>query len=152
MQLTPRRHAFSLRRAQGLTGALDSYRATLAVRRYKHDELEGDEVGTAFMNNTTEVEVMASHRAVGRLKGSVGGWFLEPGVRRPRRGSAVTGRRSARVRGVPLRRSDVAAPHVPVRGPLDHTRYRPMASPNALHDRIGIPRVAAPGRPPRTNA
>ena len=55
VQLTPRRHAFSLRGgAQGLSGAIDSYRATLAVRRYKHEELVGDEVGTAFTNNTSE--------------------------------------------------------------------------------------------------
>ena len=59
MQLTPRRHAFSLRGGgQGLDGAFDSFRATLRVRRYKHDELEGDEVGTAFTNNTAEVELM----------------------------------------------------------------------------------------------
>ena len=78
VQLTPRRHAFSLRgSAQGLDGAFDVYRATLAVRRYKHEELEGTEVGTAFKNNTSEVEVMGAHRAVGRLKGSVGGWFLD---------------------------------------------------------------------------
>jgi iron complex outermembrane receptor protein len=77
VQLTPRRHAFSLRAgANGLPGAIDSYRATLAVRRYKHDELEGDEVGTAFTNNTEEIEMMGSHRAVGRVKGSAGGWFL----------------------------------------------------------------------------
>ena len=43
VQLTPRRHAFGLRAGgQGLTGAFDSYRATLSVRRYKHEELEGD--------------------------------------------------------------------------------------------------------------
>jgi iron complex outermembrane receptor protein len=77
IQLTPRRHAFSLRGgAQGLGGAFDAYRATLAVRRYKHEELEGTEVGTAFKNDTAEVEVMGSHRAMGRLKGSLGGWFL----------------------------------------------------------------------------
>jgi iron complex outermembrane receptor protein len=77
IQLTPRRHAFSLRGgAQDLSGAFDAYRATLAVRRYTHEELEGDEIGTAFSNNTEEVEVMGSHRLVGRLKGSLGGWFL----------------------------------------------------------------------------
>jgi len=78
LQLTPRRHAFSLRGgARGLNGVFDEFRATLAVRRYKHDELEGDEIGTAFKNDTTELEVMGSHRAVGRLKGSVGGWVLD---------------------------------------------------------------------------
>jgi iron complex outermembrane receptor protein len=78
VQLTPRKHAFSLRGgAQGLDGAFDAYRATLAVRRYKHEELVGAEIGTAFTNNTVEVEVMGSHRTVGRLKGSIGGWALD---------------------------------------------------------------------------
>jgi iron complex outermembrane receptor protein len=77
IQLTPRRHAIGVRGgAQGLTGVLDSFRSTLAVRRYQHDELEGDEVGTSFTNNTEEFELMGSHRAFGRLKGSVGGWLL----------------------------------------------------------------------------
>jgi iron complex outermembrane receptor protein len=78
LQLTPRRHAFTLRGGgQNLAGAFDSFRATLGVRRYKHDELEGSVVGTAFKNNTAELEVMASHRAFGRLKGSGGGWLLD---------------------------------------------------------------------------
>lgn len=77
LQLTPRRHSFSLRGGgQNLEGAFDAFRATLSVRRYKHDELEGDEIGTAFSNDTTEVEVMGSHRAAGRLKGSIGAWVL----------------------------------------------------------------------------
>jgi iron complex outermembrane receptor protein len=78
LQLTPRRHSFSLRGGgQNLNGAFDAFRATLSMRRYKHDELEGDELGTAFKNDTTEIEVMGSHRAAGRLKGSVGAWFLD---------------------------------------------------------------------------
>jgi iron complex outermembrane receptor protein len=78
LQLTPRRHSLSLRGgAQGLTGAFDSFRGTLSQRRYKHDELEGDEVGTAFKNDTTELELMGSHRTVGRLKGSMGAWMLD---------------------------------------------------------------------------
>lgn len=77
LQLTPRRHAFTLRAgAQERRGTFDSFRATLAHRRYKHEELEGDAVGTLFRNDTTEVELMGSHRALGRLKGSVGGWAL----------------------------------------------------------------------------
>jgi iron complex outermembrane receptor protein len=78
IQLTPRKHAFTLRGgAQGLNGAFDSYRATLSVRRYKHEELEGEDIGTAFTNNTTDVEVMGSHRAVNRLKGTIGGWISD---------------------------------------------------------------------------
>jgi iron complex outermembrane receptor protein len=80
LQLTPRRHSFTLRGGgESLEGVFDSFRATLGVRRYKHDELEGQEVGTAFTNNTAEFELMGSHRAVGRMKGSVGGWLLDRG-------------------------------------------------------------------------
>lgn len=39
--------------------------------------LEGDEIGTAFKNDTTELEFMGSHRAIGRLKGSLGAWVLD---------------------------------------------------------------------------
>ncbi len=60
-----------------LNWRFDAYRATLAVRRYKHEELVADQVGTAFSNNTVELEVMGSHRTVGRLKGSIGGWVLD---------------------------------------------------------------------------
>jgi iron complex outermembrane receptor protein len=78
LTLTPRRHSISFRGgAQNLQGAFDGFRATLGIRRYKHDELEGDEVGTAFTNNTAELEVRSTHRQVGRLTGSVGGWFLD---------------------------------------------------------------------------
>jgi iron complex outermembrane receptor protein len=77
ISLTPKRHAFSARAGgQGLNGLLTSYRATLGVRRYTHTELEGEEIGTRFENNTVEGELMVSHRPAGRLSGSVGGWFL----------------------------------------------------------------------------
>ena len=77
ISLTPQRHAFSARAGgQGLDGVLSSYRATLGVRRYTHSELEGDEVGTRFKNNTVEGEVLLSHKPVARLAGSIGGWFL----------------------------------------------------------------------------
>jgi iron complex outermembrane receptor protein len=126
VQLTPRRHAFSLRAgASGLSGAIDSYRATLAVRRYKHDELEGDEVGTAFKNNTSEVEVMGSHRAVGRLKGSAGGWFLDrafDAVGEETLSPAVDQRGFAG-----FLYEEVTWPHVTFQfgGRIDHTRYEP---------------------------
>ena len=77
VELTPRKHAFALRGGgQGLDGAFDAFRATLAVRRYKHEELLADEIATAFRNDTVEGEVMGSHRAIGRLKGSIGGSVL----------------------------------------------------------------------------
>jgi iron complex outermembrane recepter protein len=78
LQLTPRRHALTVRAgASQLTGLFDAFRTTAAHRRYQHEELEGDEIGTLFRNDTTELELMGSHRAAGRLKGSVGGWFLD---------------------------------------------------------------------------
>ena len=78
LQLTPRRHALTFRAgAERLTGAFEGFRATVAVRRYQHDELEGEEVGTNFTNDTTELQLMGSHRAVGRLQGSVGAWLLD---------------------------------------------------------------------------
>ena len=76
LQLTPRRHNITFRgSAQDLPGAFESFRTTLAIRRYKHEELEGEEVGTAFTNDTTDLEVLGSHRVFGRLKGTVGGWL-----------------------------------------------------------------------------
>ncbi|NOT24825.1 MAG: TonB-dependent receptor [Acidobacteria bacterium] len=78
IQLTPRRHALSLRTGgQGLTGALDSYRATLSMRRYKHEELEGADIGTAFKNNTVEAELMGGHKTIGGMKGQAGAWYLD---------------------------------------------------------------------------
>ena len=78
LQSTPRKHSLSVRAgAHDLTGAFDAFRATATVRRYKHEELEGEEVGTAFKNNTTELELIGNHRALGRLKGSIGGWVLD---------------------------------------------------------------------------
>ena len=78
VELTPRKHAFSLRGgAQALDGAFDAFRATLSVRRYKHEELLAGDIDTAFRNDTVEGEVMGSHRAIGRLKGSFGGSVLD---------------------------------------------------------------------------
>jgi iron complex outermembrane recepter protein len=131
VQLTPRRHAFSLRAGgQNLEGAFDSYRATLAVRRYKHDELEGDQVGTAFTNNTEEIEVMGSHRAIGRLKGSVGAWVLD-------RAFDATGEEALspavdQQGFATFLYEEVTWPHVTFQfgGRLDHTGYRPNGEPD----------------------
>jgi iron complex outermembrane receptor protein len=76
-QLTPQQHAFTIRAGgSALAGGVTSYRATLSIKRYNHDELEGDEVATHFDNDTEQADVLLSHRQVGRLSGSVGGSFL----------------------------------------------------------------------------
>jgi len=77
IQLTPRRHMFGLRAgADELTGPFQSYRVLFGYRHYRHDELEGEEVGTQFENDTADVNVQAKHRAVGRLSGTIGGSYL----------------------------------------------------------------------------
>jgi iron complex outermembrane receptor protein len=130
LQLTPRRHSISLRGgARPAGGVFDALRGTLSVRRYKHDELEGDEVGTAFTNDTTEFELMGSHRAAGRLKGSVGAWVLD-------RAFAAEGEEAL---SPPVDQRGFAAfvyeeltwPHVTVQfgGRVDRTRYEPLAEP-----------------------
>jgi iron complex outermembrane receptor protein len=130
LQLTPRRHSFSLRGgAQNLTGAFDAFRGTLTLRRYEHDELEGEEVGTAFSNDTNEVELMGSHRLVGRLKGSVGGWFLD----------RAFDAQGAEALSPPVDQRGFAAfvyeemtwPHVTLQfgGRVDHTRFEPLGEP-----------------------
>ena len=77
IQLTPRRHTFNLRGgARGLNGAFEAVRSSLAVRRYRHEELEGEDVGTRFENDTIEWDLLAKHRTAGRLSGTIGGWLL----------------------------------------------------------------------------
>ncbi len=75
--LTPRRQIFTVRgEKRNVGGFFDSFRGSFGVRRYKHDERDGDEVATSFTNNTTELELLAHHRPLGRLKGSIGGAVL----------------------------------------------------------------------------
>lgn len=127
LQLTPRRHALTFRAgAERLTGAFEAFRATVAVRRYQHDELEGEEVGTNFKNDTTELQLMGSHRAAGRLQGSVGAWLLSRGFNAigdealspavDQNGFAVFGY------------EEITWPHVTLQfgGRLDRTAYTPV--------------------------
>jgi iron complex outermembrane receptor protein len=75
--LDPRRRIFNLRgERRNIGGIFDSVRGSFGVRRYRHDELDGEEVATSFKNDTSELELLAHHRAFGRMKGSIGGSFL----------------------------------------------------------------------------
>src|SRR5688572_17216710 len=128
LQLTPRRHALTFRAgAERLTGAFEAFRATVAIRRYQHDELEGEEVGTNFRNDTTEVQVMGSHRAIGRTRGSVGAWVLD-------RAFDATGDEALSPavdqRGfAAFAYEEVTWPHVTLQfgGRIDQTNYTPVA-------------------------
>ena len=130
IELTPRRHAFSLRGGgENLQGAFDSFRATLAVRRYKHDELAAGDVETAFRNDTNEVEILGSHRALGRLKGSVGAWYLDRAfdARGDEALSPAVGHRGAAA----FFYEELTWPHVTVQfgSRVEHARYRPDGEP-----------------------
>ena len=127
ISLTPKRHSFSARAgAQNLDGWLQSYRATIGVRRYQHSELEGAEIGTTFHNDTIEGEALLSHRRVGRLVGELRRLVPHPRIQGRWRRGALAARRSTCGRGVPLRRDRVPTCHGAVRrtsGP--HTSYAP---------------------------
>jgi iron complex outermembrane receptor protein len=75
--LNPRRQNVTIRgESRSMNGFFDGVRGSFGVRRYKHDELDGEVVATAFVNNTTELELLGHHRQFGRLNGSIGGSFL----------------------------------------------------------------------------
>jgi iron complex outermembrane recepter protein len=77
IQLTPRRHMFGVRAGgDQFNGPFSSYRVLFGYRHYRHDELEGEEVGTQFENNTADLNVQAKHRQIGRLTGTIGGSYL----------------------------------------------------------------------------
>ena len=126
ISLDPRRHSFNVRAGgTALPGVIQSYRATLGVRRYEHRELAGDEVGTTFNNDQLEGEVVLSHRKARGLLGSVGGWLLN------RQFQAI----GEEALAPPVDQNSVASflyeevawPHATVQfgGRLDHTRYAP---------------------------
>ena len=126
ISLTPKRHSFSARAGgQNLGGWLQSYRATLGMRKYEHSELEGDEIGTTFHNDTIEGEVLLSHRRAGRLVGSFGGWFLnrafealgEEALSPPVDQQAFAG----------FLYEEIESPHATLQfgGRLDHAKYEP---------------------------
>ena len=130
LQLTPRRHAFSLRGGrQGLNGVFNAFRGTLAARRYRHEELEGEEVGTRFSNDTTELELMGSHRAVGRMTGSVGGWFLQRAF--DARGAEALSPAVDQRGFAAFVYEEVTWPHLTLQfgGRVDITRYLPAGEP-----------------------
>lgn len=77
VQLTPRRHSLSARaERREMEGLVQNLRGSFSFRSYRHDELEGGEVGTTFHNDAAEFEVHADHRSAGRLSGTAGVWGM----------------------------------------------------------------------------
>jgi iron complex outermembrane receptor protein len=130
LRLTPKRHAFTLRGGgRNLTGLFDEVRSTIGVRRYEHTELEGDEIGTLFTNDTTEVDFLGSHRAFGRLKGSIGASFLSRAfdAQGEEALSPAVDQRSLAA----FVYEELSWPHVTVQfgGRVEHTDFEPVAEP-----------------------
>ena len=78
VELTPRRHSYTFQGAsrQLDAGFIDGVRGSLALRRYKHDEIDAGLIGTRFKNNLTTFDVLATQKAHGRLTGSIGGYGI----------------------------------------------------------------------------
>jgi iron complex outermembrane recepter protein len=75
--LNPRRQNVTVRgERRNMGGFFDGLRGSFGVRRYRHDELNGEEIATAFKNDTTELELLGHHRNLGRMNGSIGASFL----------------------------------------------------------------------------
>jgi hypothetical protein len=80
-------------------------------------------------NDTTELEVMSSHRAVGRFKGSIGGWLLNRAF--DARGEEALSP-AVDQRGVAaFVFEEVTWPHVTFQfgGRLDDARFQPAGEP-----------------------
>ena len=129
-EITPRQHAWTLRAGgSALTGTVSSYRATLGVKRYDHDELDGGEPVTHFDNDTVQGDVLLSHKQFGRVSGTFGGSFMN-------RQFASIGEEALappidQNNGAAFLYEEVVWPHVTVQGGgrIDHTRFTPVNLP-----------------------
>ena len=75
--LDPRRNVFTLRgERRNLNGFINSIRGTFGVRRYRHDELDGEVIATSFKNDSNEFNLLLGHKPAGKLKGSIGLFLL----------------------------------------------------------------------------
>jgi iron complex outermembrane receptor protein len=127
--LNPRRQIVNFRgERRSASGLFESFRGSIGVRRYKHDELDGEDVATSFENNTSETEMLATHRRVRRMRGSIGASFLT-------RAFATSGAEALspavdQKGGALFIYEEIAvSPHVDVQfgGRVDHQRFTPAA-------------------------
>jgi len=128
--LDPRRQNITLRgESREMGGLFDGLRGSFAVRRYKHDELDGDVVATSFVNNTTELELLGHHRPAGKLTGSVGGSFLTRDFSAAGE-EALSPRVTQRVGAAYVYEEVDVSPHVQMQfgGRVDHTALEPQDS------------------------
>ena len=148
VQLTPRRHAFSLRggahgrRRRVRLVSRDARRAPLQARRAR-GRRGRHRVQERHRRSRSDGLAPRARPIEGERRRMV----AEPGVRRDRRRGAVTGGRPARVRRVHLRGSDVATRHIPVwRTPRSLAVRAGRRNRAQFHDRVRLTRLAAPPR------
>ena len=148
MQLTPRRHALTFRAgAERLDGAFDGVsRHAGAIVATNTKSSKERTSAQSFTNNTTEIQVMGSHRAVGRMKGSVGAWVLDRAFDGHWRRGAC---RRLSIRGgfaaFAYRRSHMAACDAPVRRPgRSHGLHSCRRTRARLHERVDFRRRVVP--------
>jgi iron complex outermembrane recepter protein len=67
-----RQRRFDVRGELTQLGIFDAVRVRLGTNTYRHDELEGDEIGTRFDNEGIEGRLEANHRPFGRVTGTWG--------------------------------------------------------------------------------
>jgi iron complex outermembrane receptor protein len=74
--LHPRRHRADFRaERRRLGGFIEGVKVLGGYRNYTHDEIEASgDIATTFHNEFEEGEILLNHKALGRLKGTFGGW------------------------------------------------------------------------------
>ena len=74
VSIEPEEERITLRgERRGLNGAFDSVRGAFNYQHYTHDETTGARPVTSFTNDTTNFELVAHHRAAGRMSGAFAG-------------------------------------------------------------------------------
>ena len=134
IELTPRRQKVSVRsELRDIDGVVESVRASVGYRRYRHEELEATEVGTRFENDAVEVEILANHKASGRLSGTFGGWALSRSFTAS--GAEALSPPVDQTGAALFAYEEIAWPHFTFQagGRLDYATFTPQAS--ALPDR-----------------
>ena len=77
IELDPRLQRFTVRgSSRQLSGPFHAVRGSLAVRRYRHHEVDRGTTIASLTNNVTELEALGQHRAAGRMNGSIGLSYL----------------------------------------------------------------------------
>jgi iron complex outermembrane receptor protein len=127
--LDPRRQIVNLRGERRWdSGMFESVRGSFGLRRYRHDERDGEEVATSFRNDTSDLDFMASHRRIRRMRGSLGASFQTREFE-TKGAEALSPAVSQKGGAIYLYEEVSLSPHVDFQfgGRYDHQRFTPAA-------------------------